>query len=102
MTGEVLATISLLMLTSEKVTLARIETSLSGLKYRQLLKRSGRDGQIRTADLSLRRRPLYPSELRPRTNFLIVASEALGSNIAPVMHVVKVDQRDCGIRALNC
>src|SRR5665213_1557767 len=27
---------------------------------------SGRDGQIRTADLSLRRRPLYPSELRPR------------------------------------
>jgi hypothetical protein len=25
----------------------------------------GRDGQIRTADLSLRRRPLYPSELRP-------------------------------------
>src|SRR5260370_14588240 len=26
----------------------------------------GRDGQIRTADLSLRRRPLYPSELRPR------------------------------------
>src|SRR5215469_6728566 len=28
----------------------------------------GRDGQIRTADLSLRRRPLYPSELRPRLN----------------------------------
>ena len=27
---------------------------------------AGRDGQIRTADLSLRRRPLYPSELRPR------------------------------------
>src|SRR5579862_7540488 len=29
---------------------------------------SGRDGQIRTADLSLRRRPLYPSELRPRNH----------------------------------
>ena len=28
----------------------------------------GRDGQIRTADLSLRRRPLYPSELRPHTD----------------------------------
>ena len=26
----------------------------------------GRHGQIRTADLSLRRRPLYPSELRAR------------------------------------
>jgi hypothetical protein len=26
---------------------------------------AGRDGQIRTADLSLRRRPLYPTELRP-------------------------------------
>src|ERR1019366_6065602 len=29
--------------------------------------KSGRDGQIRTADLSLRRRPLYPSELRPHS-----------------------------------
>jgi hypothetical protein len=28
--------------------------------------KAGRDGQIRTADLSLRRRPLYPSELRPQ------------------------------------
>ncbi len=28
----------------------------------------GRDGQIRTADLPLRRRPLYPSELRPHDN----------------------------------
>src|ERR1022692_4368525 len=27
----------------------------------------GRDGQIRTADLSLRRRPFYPSELRPHS-----------------------------------
>jgi hypothetical protein len=33
---------------------------------------SGRDGQIRTADLSLRRRPLYPSELRPRTLPLLI------------------------------
>ena len=31
----------------------------------------GRDGQIRTADLSLRRRPLYPSELRPRTRPIV-------------------------------
>ena len=33
----------------------------------------GGDGQIRTADLSLRRRPLYPSELRPR---LVLDSKA--------------------------
>ena len=33
---------------------------------------SGRDGQIRTADLSLRRRPLYPSELRPRILSLLI------------------------------
>src|SRR5882672_9988803 len=45
-------------------------------------RKAGRDGQIRTADLSLRRRPLYPSELRPHTNVLIVAFQALGSNIA--------------------
>src|ERR1019366_6648723 len=32
--------------------------------------KSGRDGQIRTADLSLRRRPLYPSELRPHSFLL--------------------------------
>src|SRR5262252_3026487 len=39
--------------------------------------RFGRDGQIRTADLSLRRRPLYPSELRPRLipeHFLLTKS----------------------------
>src|ERR1700683_2530535 len=34
---------------------------------------SGRDGQIRTADLSLRRRPLYPSELRPHLIAIILA-----------------------------
>ncbi len=33
---------------------------------------AGRDGQIRTADLSLRRRPLYPSELRPRILSLLI------------------------------
>src|ERR1035437_4590928 len=33
----------------------------------QVSEKSGRDGQIRTADLSLRRRPLYPSELRPHS-----------------------------------
>src|SRR6266850_7107012 len=52
-------------------------------------RKAGRDGQIRTADLSLRRRPLYPSELRPHTNVLIVAFQALRSNIATVVHVVE-------------
>lgn len=37
----------------------------SGCRIVLGIARSGRDGQIRTADLSLRRRPLYPSELRP-------------------------------------
>ena len=37
-------------------------------------KLSGGHGQIRTADLSLRRRPLYPSELRARYQSSIVAS----------------------------
>src|SRR5258708_6594346 len=50
-------------------------------------RKAGRDGQIRTADLSLRRRPLYPSELRPHTNVLIVAFQTLGSNIARVVHL---------------
>ena len=31
---------------------------------------AGRNGQIRTADLPLRRRPLYPSELRSHGDFL--------------------------------
>src|ERR1019366_7386812 len=32
--------------------------------------KSGRDGQVRTGALSLRRRPLYPSELRPHSYLL--------------------------------
>src|SRR5712671_6411511 len=47
---------------------------------------NGRDGQIRTADLSLRRRPLYPSELRPRTDVPIVPFQTLRSNILAIMH----------------
>src|SRR3954447_26936274 len=35
--------------------------------FSALLELSGRNGQTRTADLPLRRRPLYPSELRSRT-----------------------------------
>src|SRR5437899_3011312 len=56
----------------------------------------GRDGRIRTADLSLRRRPLYPSELRPRIT--IVASKGLAANIAAVVHAVEMDQAGGGIR----
>src|SRR5580658_1271034 len=41
---------------------------------------SGRDGQIRTADLSLRRRPLYPSELRPR-GYSSILSMRLGERL---------------------
>src|SRR5579859_245001 len=53
----------------------------------------GRDGQIRTADLSLRRRPLYPSELRPRGghNSILPAPQPLLSDIAPVLHAIEVN-----------
>ena len=51
----------------------------------------GRDGQIRTADLSLRRRPLYPSELRPRRVSLLIlryldARRVLHSSLQSVAH----------------
>src|SRR5450756_3027647 len=42
----------------------------------QASEKSGRDGQIRTADLSLRRRPLYPSELRPHSCLLYTSDAA--------------------------
>src|SRR5580658_9491473 len=47
------------------VRIAAEEISLSIPQPRERAQTNGRDGQIRTADLSLRRRPLYPSELRP-------------------------------------
>src|SRR5271155_4589529 len=48
-------------------------TLLGGIDIRRRgIGGSGRDGQIRTADLSLRRRPLYPSELRPRILSLLI------------------------------
>src|ERR1700723_2341584 len=57
---------------------------------------SGRDGRIRTADLSLRRRPLYPSELRPRCFDCISppALEALVADVAAVVHAVEMDVAD--------
>src|SRR5450755_1425433 len=65
---------------------------------------SGRDGQIRTADLSLRRRPLYPSELRPRTRSdcskalvprgLGPARQTLAGDVFAVMHSSEVDLSD--------
>src|SRR5512140_1660504 len=37
---------------------------------------SGRDGGIRTRDLPLRRRTLYPAELRPHTLFIVTGRDA--------------------------
>src|SRR5580700_10826775 len=51
----------------------------------------GRHGQIRTADLSLRRRPLYPSELRAR-NLFIVALQAFSADIRAIVHAVEMDE----------
>ena len=42
----------------------------------------GRHGQIRTADLSLRRRPLYPSELRPRNEAFLILNHFDGPTIS--------------------
>src|SRR5579862_4297595 len=73
--------------------------------------RIGRDGQIRTADLSLRRRPLYPSELRPRTRSdcskaslprgLGPTPQPLMRNIAAVMHSVEVNLFDRRVGVAN-
>jgi hypothetical protein len=66
---------------------------------------AGGNGQIRTADLPLRRRPLYPTELRPRSQAnayeLTVANpgpldlpapQALLRDVAAILHAVEVDQ----------
>src|SRR5258708_7671613 len=42
------------------------------------------------------------AELRPHANVLIVAFQALGSNVATVMHSVEVTQADRGVRVPNC
>ena len=53
---------------------------------------SGRDGQIRTADLSLRRRPLYPSELRPRAATTILPTlEAFLPDVTAIVHAGEVN-----------
>ena len=51
---------------------------------------SGGPEQIRTADLSLRRRPLYPTELRARSRS-IVAFQAPFADVFSVVHAVKMD-----------
>src|SRR5579884_423321 len=61
---------------------------------------SGGHGQIRTADLSLRRRPLYPTELRARPRFT-VSSQTTRADVAPVMHPRKMDLMHSGIGAVD-
>jgi hypothetical protein len=61
---------------------------------------SGGPGQIRTADLSLRRRPLYPTELRARS-VSIVSSQAPVSDVFPVMHPVKSNLLDPCVRSFH-
>lgn len=59
----------------------------------------GRDGQIRTADLPLRRRPLYPSELRPRlicsnagASFRsLPALQAFLADVLSVLHAIEMN-----------
>ena len=62
----------------------------------------GRDGQIRTADLSLRRRPLYPSELRPRPVCSLPAGQAFYADVAAELHAVGMNALDGSIGVRNC
>ena len=75
---------------------------------------SGRDGQIRTADLPLRRRTLYPSELHPRTLSILAASgrkftrfalfppfQSFGADVTAVMATVEVDPGGGGIGGID-
>ena len=66
-------------------------------------KRSGRDGQIRTADLPLRRRPLYPSELRPRRHNCtsLPPFQTFVCDVSPVMHAIEVYFCDGCVGVLN-
>ena len=41
--------------------------------------------------MALRRWPLYPSELRPHTDVLIVASQTFRADIAPIAHSLKTN-----------
>ena len=61
---------------------------------------TGGHEQIRTADLSLRRRPLYPTELRAHTCF-IVSFESAIANIFAIMHAFEVNECDCGIGTVD-
>ncbi len=81
--------------------------------------RIGGNGQIRTADLSLRRRPLYPTELRPHTVYIVTwkqflsrglfrartaglaASKPLVSDIGSVVHSVEVNLVHAMVGTLN-
>ena len=53
-------------------------------------KGAGGNGQIRTAGLPLRRRPLYPSELRPQLESILPALQAFSTNIFAELHSVDV------------
>lgn len=55
------------------------------------LKGSGRNGQIRTADLPLRRRPLYPSELRPHLLFSLPTLEAFLADIVAELFAIEMN-----------
>ena len=59
--------------------------------------RSGRNGQIRTAGLPLRRRPLYPSELRPHFASSLPAFQAFLADVAAVLHPFEVNFGNFGI-----
>ena len=68
-------------------------------KVLKFTKRSGH-GQIRTADLPLRRRLLYPSELRAHIRS-IVPSEAFSSNILTIVETLEGDMAGSAICAVN-
>jgi hypothetical protein len=63
----------------------------------------GRDGQIRTADLSLRRRPLYPSELRPRVypHTILPALQPFPSDVRAIVHAFEMNVPNLLVRVAD-
>src|SRR5947209_6769528 len=66
---------------------------------------SGRNGQIRTADLPLRRRPLYPAELRPHSGWSHSILNAGGDEplayVGPELHSFKPNMAHSSIGSSN-
>ena len=75
---------------------------MSAIRYPR--EADGGNGQIRTAGLPLRRRPLYPAELRPHARSLhcsLPAAQAFLPDVCAIMHAVEMDFAAAAIGIVN-